>query len=482
MIPAQPTPDETSRIEVLRRYAVLDTLPEKVLDNLTALAAQICDVPIATISLIDEDRQWFKARVGMNLAETPRDVSFCGHALHQRDLFIVPDACQDERFADNPLVTGEPGIRFYAGAPLITSEGAALGALCVMDRVPRILTEAQKQGLGVLAELVMTHLELGRHAHQLTESEERLRIVTDHAHVGLVIINQDRRYIYANNAYAEILGLPASSILGQRVSDVLPGIYEEQLRPRLDRAFAGKRVAYELHKPVEGGDRHYTVNYEPIKVDGVVTRVVVVITDFTAQKQAATAPLRLAAIVEFSDDAIISKDLNSIITSWNKGAENIFGYAANEMIGTSIMQLIPADRRDEENRILERIRRGESVDHFETVRQTKDGRLIDVSVVVSPIKDESGRIGGASKIARNITERKRAAQRLALLDTCVSKLNDIVLVTEATPIDEPGPRIIFVNEAFERLMGYTPAEAIGRSPRFLQGEKSPWPWAMESAG
>src|ERR1700678_1135424 len=113
MIPAQPTPNEASRIETLRRYAVLDTLPEQALDDLTTLAAQICGAPMATISLVDEDRQWFKARVGMEMAETSRDISFCGHAVHQRDLFVVPDATKDERFADNPLVTGEPGIRFY---------------------------------------------------------------------------------------------------------------------------------------------------------------------------------------------------------------------------------------------------------------------------------------------------------------------------------------------------------------------------------
>jgi PAS domain S-box-containing protein len=472
MIPAQQTHDETSRIETLRRYAVLDTLPEQALDDLTTLAAQICGAPMATISLVDEDRQWFKARVGMEMAETSRDISFCGHAVHQRDLFIVPDATKDERFAENPLVTGEPGIRFYAGAPLVSPENAALGALCVMDHVPRVLTEAQEQALQVLARQVMTHLELRRYMHQLVESEERLRIVTDNARVGLVIVSQDRRYIYANDAYADILGLPTPAIVGQRVSDVLADIYEEQIGPRLDRAFAGERVAYELYKPVAGGDCHYTVRYEPTKVNGAVTMVVVVITDITAHKQAGTAPLRLAAIIEFSEDAIIGKDLNSIVTSWNKGAERIFGYTAGEMVGTSIMRLIPADRWEEENQILGKIKSGESVEHFETLRQTKDGRLIDVSVTASPIKDATGKPIGVSKVARDITERKRAEQQLNLLNTCVSNLNDIVLITEADPIDEPGPRIVFVNEAFERITGYTSAETLGRSPRFLQGERT----------
>jgi PAS domain S-box-containing protein len=472
MTPAQPTPDEKSRIEALRRYAVLDTLPEQPLDDLAVLAAQICEVPIAMITLVDEHRQWFKAKVGLETTETPRDTSFCAHAIHQRTPFIVPDATKDERFVDNPFVTGDPYIRFYAGVPLINPEDAALGTLCVIDRVSRTLTPAQLQALRMLARQVTTHLELRRQTHELVASEERLRIVTDNARVGLVIVSQDRRYLYANNAYAEILGLPTSAIVGQRVPDVLPEIYDEQIRPRLDRAFAGERIAYELHKPVAGDVYHYTVKYEPTKMNGTVTMVVVVITDITAHRQAEIAPLRLAAIVESSDDAIIGKDLNSIITSWNRGAERIFGYTASEMVGTSILRLIPADRWDEEDQILAKIKCGESVEHFETLRQTKDGRLIDVSVTASPIKDATGKPIGVSKVARDITERKRAEQQLTLLNICVSNLNDIVLVTEADPIDEPGPRIVFVNEAFERITGYTSAEALGRNPRFLQGEKT----------
>ncbi|MGB9069051.1 MAG: GAF domain-containing protein [Candidatus Acidiferrales bacterium] len=126
IIPAQPTADEARRIETLRHYDILDTAPEQALDDLTALAAQICGAPIALISLVDEHRQWFKARVGLEMTETAREVSFCGHAVHHRDLFIVPDATQDERFAGSPLVTGEPRIRFYAGAPLVSPQNSAL--------------------------------------------------------------------------------------------------------------------------------------------------------------------------------------------------------------------------------------------------------------------------------------------------------------------------------------------------------------------
>lgn len=157
-------PDEPQRLESLRQYAVLDTPAEAAFDDLTELAAHICEAPIALISLIDENRQWFKSKVGLDASETSRDVAFCAHAIHQPGLFIVPDATLDERFADNPLVTGEPRIRFYAGAPLLTPDGHALGTLCVIDYQPRELRPDQQRALRVLSRNVMGQLELRRRA------------------------------------------------------------------------------------------------------------------------------------------------------------------------------------------------------------------------------------------------------------------------------------------------------------------------------
>ncbi len=144
-------PNESQRLAALRAYGVLDTAPESAFDDFTELAASICGTPIALISLIDENRQWFKARVGVEATETPRDAAFCAHAIHQPGLFIVPDAARDERFADNPLVTADPLIRFYAGAPLVTPEGQVLGTLCVADHVTRELSAVQQQALRVLS-------------------------------------------------------------------------------------------------------------------------------------------------------------------------------------------------------------------------------------------------------------------------------------------------------------------------------------------
>src|SRR5215831_10922609 len=151
---------EAARVAALDRYAILDTEPEQTFDDLVTLASYICKTPIAMLSLVDDRRQWFKARIGVQSQETAKELSFCAHAIQQEDLFIVPDTLKDPRFKENPLVLGEPHIRFYTGAPLVNEEGFALGTLCVIDRQPRELDSEQKEALWALSRLVLGQMEL----------------------------------------------------------------------------------------------------------------------------------------------------------------------------------------------------------------------------------------------------------------------------------------------------------------------------------
>ncbi len=173
--PAMPE-NEAARLEALRNYRILDTEPERSFDDLTLLASHICGTPMALISLVDADRQWFKSRIGIPISETARAVSFCAHAINHRDLFIVPDARHDERFRNNPLVTGDQEIRFYAGAPLVTPDGHALGTLCVLDHVARTLSREQLESLTALCRQAEAQLELRKHLVELRLAlEERDR-------------------------------------------------------------------------------------------------------------------------------------------------------------------------------------------------------------------------------------------------------------------------------------------------------------------
>lgn len=166
-----PSDRERSRLAALRALDILDTPPERAFDDMTRLAALVCETPVALVTLVDAERQWFKARVGFALEQTSRDASFCAHAILQPDVLVIEDATKDARFASNPLVTSEPHIRFYAGAPLVTPSGEAVGTLCVIDRVPRSLDATQMMALETLAQQVASQLEL----RQLVK-RERLRV------------------------------------------------------------------------------------------------------------------------------------------------------------------------------------------------------------------------------------------------------------------------------------------------------------------
>jgi signal transduction histidine kinase len=199
--------NEAQRLETLRRYDVLDTEKEPAFDELVALAAKLLDMPMALVTLVDEDRQWFKAQLGIDGSETQRNDSFCAHALGKPDLLVVPDAATDDRFSENPYVLGNPNVRFYAGAPLVAPDGSGLGALCVLDRVPRKLTEDQEQTLKVLGRQVMNQLELRRLlARSRKEREDLLGIINVLPAAVIVAEAPDGRITYQNQAVHELLG------------------------------------------------------------------------------------------------------------------------------------------------------------------------------------------------------------------------------------------------------------------------------------
>jgi PAS domain S-box-containing protein len=240
----------------------------------------------------------------------------------------------------------------------------------------------------------------------------QLELLSDTVPALISYVGLDHRYTACNAEYSKWFGMTREEIVGKSMREVLGDAAWRVVEPHLQRCFAGQASEYEADVEYRrGGKRSIHARYTPHRdPSGAVLGVVCLVTDVTARRQAVHARAQLAAIVDSSDDAIISKNLDGIITTWNDGAVRLFGYTAEEAVGQSVMLLIPDGWRHEEEKIILRIRNGESVPAYETVRRCKAGSLVDVSLSVSPIVDEDGRIVGASKIARDITARKRAEE------------------------------------------------------------------------
>ncbi len=236
--------NEAARLRAVQQTRLLDTQPEDEFDSLVRLASVVCNTPMALLTLVDDRRQWFKARVGLDVEETDRDIAFCAHTILEPDLFLVQDALQDPRFAQNPLVTGDPGIRFYAGVPLSAGDGLRVGTLCVIDRLPRDLSSGQRDALILLAEQANKQINVRRQQNALTQAiaensvvEQELRksqslfhAFMDHAPFVAFMKDADGRFVYYNRHLAERFSINRQEWLGKTDADLWPLELAEQVR------------------------------------------------------------------------------------------------------------------------------------------------------------------------------------------------------------------------------------------------------------
>jgi signal transduction histidine kinase len=299
---------EQSRLASLFSYGVLDTVAEKSYDELTELAATICDVPISLISLVDSKRQWFKSCIGLDAKETSRDIAFCSHAILQNEVFIVEDTLKDERFCDNPLVTSAPNIRFYAGAPLFSPSGHAIGTLCVIDHKPRTLNDAQINALKTLANQVVIQLELRLTVKKLQEHAKALDEVNATKNKFFSIISHDLR-----TPFIGILGFSEMLIEELRTQPI-----EESIEMAQDIHSTAKNASELLDNLLQwslcetGG-----INFKPIalKVSAIVDKTINLLKGVADQKKinirfASNEPVEVIA-----DENMLSSIFRNLISN-----------------------------------------------------------------------------------------------------------------------------------------------------------------------
>ena len=430
-----PIPEnEVARVQALHQYAVLNTAPEPAYDQLAELAASICGTPIAAVSLIDSDRQWIKANVGLNFSETARDVAFCAHTIAQRDLLVVPDATRDPRFADNPLVTSEPHIRFYAGAPLITSDGHALGTLCVLDYAPRQLDDQQRDALRVLSHQVVARLELGKTKTHLQASErsagstlEALRASEEFksrliacSRDCMKVLDLEGRLIFMNEGGMQELEIcDLGPVLGNSWIDFWEGADREAARTAVEQARRGDigRFTGFFATRVRQQPRWWDVVVSPIRDSaGNPQQILALSRDVTAQKLNENA-LRDAirfnrAIIEDAAEGIIVYDRELRYQVFNPSMERLTGKRAEEVLGKVAPEVFPRLRTSGVEDIMRRALAGEVVKVSDLLvpKHSAQGQDVWESCTFAPQFDAEGKIVGVIALVFDVTERHRAEE------------------------------------------------------------------------
>lgn len=469
--------DEDMRVATLRQYQILDTPPESQFDDIARLAARICNTPMAAVSLIDEKRQWFKAKVGMSLDELPRDWAFCSVTLQSRDLFVVPDLSRDKRFAGDPLVTAAPKFRFYAGVPLITGDGFTLGTLSVFDCVPRALSDEQGDALHILGRQVVAQLELRKSLKTLErlirerdQSEERLRAsyrdlearvaertaelnlanaslkaeVTNRAREAgfsqelidslpgiFYVIDADGRFVRWNKNLEKIIGYTPDEVRRAHPLDFMGTASERaMLQERISMVFTQGCANAEVHLVTKRGRQiPYYLTGVKVRLEGHACISGMGI-DITERRQVEeTLRLRNRAL-QASVNAVVITDLDGYIEYVNPAFEKITGYSVKEALGRNC-RFLQGEDREQPGLATIRLAIREHEESAALLRNyRKSGELFWNDVHIAPVRGPDGNATHFVGVLNDITEIKHYEEELerqANFDALTSLANRNVL-------------------------------------------------------
>ena len=490
MVKAQLPADEAQRLAALRALKILDTPAEERFDRITRLAQRLFDVPIVLITLIDADRQWVKSCHGVSRSETSRDVSFCAHAILGDDTLVIPDAQVDPRFADNPWVTGEPYMRFYAGHPLSDPSGHKLGTLCIVDRRPRTLSEDDLAALRDLASLVeheLNRVELGEALAIQRESEARVRAIMDNVADGIITFNEQRIIESCNRAAGQIFGYLADDLVGQHLTMLTPVAYRTGLDQLLagarggngDRLIARRELIYRrkdgTQLPIELAISETCLNEQRL--------FIAVFHDITQRKQAEEAlrasEERFRQLADNIDEIFWIADTQTMRRLYVSPAyERIVGRSCQSLLEdpASLFEAIHPDDRERIRAAQARQQRSTYNEEYRIVRP--DGEIRWIHSQAFPIRNDRGEVYRIAGIAEDITERKRADDRLQQsMSTLQEQARLLDLAQDAILVRDFEGTITFWNHGAEEMYGWTKAEAIGKTTHELLQTVFPQPLA-----